>query len=271
METRKLNHLGQIFFDSPHQLANHAEAAGGLIDCRDWTGETLANTLSYARAGNPSRVADAEKIIDEIELAIESPATEWGHDVAGCRPDVPACLAGLPECMISRRPALSESAPIRVWVDLTTSASVPAAAISQRGTGIIALIMALVREGRAVELHALVFCHGVKNDQTVVICRLPTLPLDLSAVANALSGVGFGRALCYGVARSENFFNGKSAKKSNWDGSHNERVAAIRAYALDGLYSPGDLIIAGMHAEDPRPAPADWVDARLAELRGGEA
>lgn len=266
-----MNHLGQIFFTSPSQLANHAGATKQPEDRRDWTGETLAETLRYARHGNPAHVASAEKIIDQIELEIATESTEWVHGLAGSRPDVPAYLAGQPECMISRRPCQLERAPITVWVDLCTSATIPATAIHQRGAGIIAFIMALIREGRAVQLHAITYSHGIKNDQTIVICRLPTNPLDLSAVANALAGGGFPRSLCYGIARAENGFNGRSAKKSNWHGSYNYRVAAIRAYALEGLAAPGDIIIPGMHGADPRPAPADWVNARLAEWRRGEA
>lgn len=262
------NELGQIVLNSPAELADAAESARShMHENSSWTGETIAQALEFTRRGNPARVAEAESMIEKIVSELELEAPEWANDVAGAYPDVPAYLSGQPECMRRRILSVSEKSPVRVWVDVTSSAGIKHEMLAKRGTAALALVMSLIREGRAVELYTYTSLGGRKNGQSVVAVRMLTAPIDTASVAHCLTSQGYARTLCYGVSHSL----GGNGGWSNHGQEHRpfpERLKAHQTKVLESLYSPGDVVIPPCHFDDPAiKNPIQWVNDRLAETR----
>jgi len=273
----KFDALGRVMFSDAAEMVAPAEAHiakyGGSSS---WTGETLDETKQRARGGDAARVADAEKLIDQIEVALDASAPEFIHDVAGAYPDVAAFLANDPQNMIARRHVeFSEKAPVRVWVCTTSSASVSARDLAKRGTAALALAMALIRQGRAVELIAFAVTYGNKNaagtNATTIATRMRTSPVDIASVAWCLTSGGFQRSLPYAIAR-HNGFNGAWPKGPAAEGIMADSIAGREVACrrlLGDWCAPSDVVLCNVFSGDerregsPLKDPVGWVKATL--------
>jgi len=279
MITKQVNKRGQVEFASPSELAAYVrqEIKAGSDDYRcskDWTGETLEEALEFTQSGNPARVPEAERMLDQIEADMERMSPEWINDVAGSVPDVPAFLAGSPECMRRRVQSISERAPVRVFVDVCSSASIDHELLTKRGVAALALVMQLIRQGRSVELYTFASLDGEIGGQYCPIIRQETAPIDIASVAHCLTSSGYSRTLCYGAGRSLNSYSGAFSDHFVRSGTWQQRVAGSLK-TLAGYATEKDIILPAPYADDETSNephglvfknPAAWIAACIAAV-----
>jgi hypothetical protein len=241
MNNTKLNARGQITFSSPIAIVN-STSERHMYDDSSWMGETQAEYCRKTRSGDASRVAAAEKLLNKIEPELNRDGVVWHNDVAGAYPDVAAYLANDPECMRRRVHTEDDRAPLRVWVDVSSSAQIAWEDLLPRGIAALALVMQMIRSGRAVELWTFCSLHGRVNGQTVPCVQMCTTPIDMASVAYCLTSQGFSRGVCYAAARQHNGFNGCWGKNYVMRGTLAERIAGARK-TLEGLVAPQDIIL----------------------------
>jgi hypothetical protein len=102
--------------------------------------------------GDTALVAEADKFLSQIED--QMPVSRgWRNidDVVGAVPNVPAFLAGHPQCMRRRAHVAKDTAPLAIYMDLTSSGGISAEKVERRGVVLLALARLLV-EHRPVEL-----------------------------------------------------------------------------------------------------------------------
>jgi hypothetical protein len=238
----QVNDKGQILFQSPTQFAD-AVKEDDCDNSPSWMGgESRAAYFRSVRTGDASKVAQAERLLDKIEVHMEREGIVWQNDVAGAYPDVAAFLANDPECMKRRHVTEDDRTPLRVWVDVASSGSISADDLLPRGIAALALVMQLIRNGRAVELWTFTSIHGRKNGQSVICVKMNTTPIDIASVAYCLTSQGFARGLCYGAGRQFNGFNGAWGRNYVRYGTLQQRIAGARK-TLEGLTAPQDIIL----------------------------
>lgn len=238
----KVNDKGQIQFQSPTEFAD-AVNVSSCTDARSWMGgESRDDYFRKTRTGDASKVVDAERLLDKIEVQIERECIVWQQDVVGAYPDVAAFLANDPECMRRRHITEDDRSPLRVWVDVSSSGCISASDLLPRGIAALALVMQLIRSGRAVELWTFISVHGRVNGQSAVCVKMNTTPIDIASVAYCLTSQGFARGLSYGAATQFNSFNGSWGRNYVSYGSLAARIAGARK-TLEGLTAPQDIIL----------------------------
>jgi hypothetical protein len=274
---------GHVQFSSPAEFAdavqNDISAGRRYRGDQAWTGETLDEAINRTRSGNPARVPEAERMLDRIQAQIDLERPEWVHDVAGAFPDVPAFLAGAPDCMRRRAHTISEKAPVRVWVDVTSSCGIQHEVLAARGTAALALVMQLIRQGRAVELLTYTSLDGQKNGQSVVVIRQQTAPVDIASVAHCLTSSGYSRTLCYGYSGNGNNYGGGWSDKFFNGGDWKKRLESARII-LSPLAGEKDVILPAPYWDDQQDDgpvglmfkdPAKWVMACVDSINSEEA
>src|SRR5262249_4560674 len=109
---------------------------------------------------------------------------------------------GLPDAMRRRAPAYDDRAPLRVFVDLTSSLAISPQILARRGTAHLALAMFLANE-RPVELYACVILgQWAALDAGALVVPIPAQPLDLAVACNALTSPAFARYLSYSLVKA---------------------------------------------------------------------
>jgi len=245
----KVNDKGQIMFQSPTEFAD-AVRESSCINSASWMGgESCDAYFRKTRTGDASKVVDAERLLDKIEVQLERECIVWQHDIVGAYPDVAAFLANDPECMRRRHITEDDRSPLRVWVDVSSSGCISAEDLLPRGIAALALVMQLIRSGRAVELWTFISVHGRVNGQSAVCVKMNTTPIDIASVAYCLTSQGFARGLCYGAATQFNSFNGSWGKNYVSYGTLAQRIAGSRR-TLEGLTAPQDIILPAPFASD---------------------
>lgn len=151
--------------------------------------------------GREDLVPMADELIQKIEDLI--PVTKgWRNvdDVVGAVPNVPAFLAGHPQHMRRRARVDRDTTPVRIFVDISASASVDDAVMTRRGAALLALVRLLTNH-RPVELWAGVLWSD-KAAACSVVWKIDTLPLDLARAAMYLADPRMSRVFCFGVGSS---------------------------------------------------------------------
>lgn len=243
-------------FDSVGQFVRNLP--NGYKDAwRDAESLKWAGGLTYAQCkkkvftGDEKLLRESDKVLNQLEdSGLVAPETFWTHDVAGYLPCVPSYLAGAPESMrrMDHRP--SESAPIRIYVDLFISWTFTEDEVMRRGITLLALARKL-QAVRPVELYVLMACgkDNEKDDWISPQIKLETSPLDLSIASFMLGHPGFVRQMCFAwcVSRGANdciphFAHGKNRINPG----------------------PNDLYIDNAcHARDILKDPVAWVNAQV--------
>ena len=250
-QQHQVNDKGQILFQSPTEFAD-AVRESYCEDSASWMGgESRAAYLRSVRTGDISKVAEAERLLEKIEVQMEREGIVWQNDMVGAYPDVAAFLANEPECMRRRHVTEDDRSPLRVWVDVSSSGSISASDLLPRGVAALALVMQLIRSGRAVELWTFTSIHGRKNGQSAVCVKMNTTPIDIASVAYCLTSQGYARGLCYGAGRQFNGFNGSWGRNYVSYGTLQKRIAGARK-TLEGLTAPQDIILPAPFWDDKR-------------------
>lgn len=153
--------------------------------------------LELASTGDYSLVEQSEKMLSLIEDQVPV-SRGWRNvdDVVGAVPNVPAFLAGHPQCMRRRMRTMKESAPLTIFMNLTSSMSISQDKILKRGIVLLALTRLLV-EHRAVELWVGSSLSDRTSEIYTAAWRIDTAPLDLARAAYHISSVAMSRLFGY--------------------------------------------------------------------------
>ena len=187
-----------------------------------WCGGIVADALAFARHGDMSHVAEAERLLEKLDTEIDSNSVKpmWTPSVVGNFPLVPAYLAGTPEAMLARTDVPDARGEIEIWANTTVSGSCSTAGMVRRGVVTLAFAMALsrVRNVRIVVYSTL--------DGSNVAVRL-ACPLDISEACAAFCQPSVTRQLFYRHAEPD----GSRGKWASWAevkrGGATERKALI--------------------------------------------
>jgi hypothetical protein len=171
-----------------------------------WYGNSYSEFEKKVTIGDESLVSESEAFLARIEDQVPmSRGYRNFDDVVGAIPNVPAYLAGHPQCMRRRQRVMRETAPLAIYMDLTSSGGISAADVQKRGIVLLALTRLLV-EHRPVELWVGTSLGGGKVGAGTVAWRIDTAPLDLARAAFHISATvmsrGFGYALCQDVLKT---------------------------------------------------------------------
>ena len=164
-----------------------------------WVGSTYEDFEKKVMTGDESLVEGSEEFLSKIEDQVPM-SRGWRNvdDVVGAVPNVPAFLAGHPQCMRRRERTMRDTAPLAIYMDLTSSAGISERDVQKRGVVLLALTRLLV-EHRPVELWVGTSLGGNSRSGTVA-WRIDTAPLDLARAAFHISATvmsrGFGYGLC---------------------------------------------------------------------------
>lgn len=284
----KLNaRRNRMDFDSPADMVafwlsrpdlQHNEAGD------HWYGQTREEGIRFATLGDTSGLAEAQKLIDSLEINFETPAIHAVASVHGGVPIVGEYLSGEPECMRTLEIHESANAPIRIYADNGSSSSISHGDLLTRGVSILALVLQLSRV-RPVEFY--VTDHGnaaampdrAPNGKKVEACVCVTRCDILSGLVGtaifACVNPGFTRRFAY---QSEASFassdDGVTAGRG-WgrytpfgpDGRlpYSPDYAAGARWHLE--LAPEDLFIPGAHCDDECIRnPASWLAGTLKRL-----
>jgi hypothetical protein len=190
------NGLDQFTFleagEIPGLIEKHKITAGS------WHGDTTEEFRKKALLGDNSLVAVSEQFLAMIEDQVPM-SRGWRNvdDVVGAIPNVPAFLAGHPQHMRRRVRVAKTSAPLIIYMDLTSSASIDAKTVTKRGIVLLALTRLLV-EHRPVELWVGTSKGGYKTSGTVA-WRIDTAPLDLARAAYHIGSSAMARGFGYSM------------------------------------------------------------------------
>jgi hypothetical protein len=260
-----------FWWDNMAEIVQAFMATGGHRQngwSNSWMGETLADVQRRCVNGLSDHIEDAEYLLEDLVLQVETPGIEWQNSVAGPRPCIPSAVAGRPDSM--RRPVVVEDdrRPVVIAVDITSSGGIGVETLRKRGTVLLAMTMAIAKT-RPVELYVLSALGGW-NKAGVNCIRVGTTPLNLSLASYALSSQG----LCRGVGYD--YLNRNSGTFGGWawglhpTGSDRHKYLENMTKALAG---PGiDFkFIPPVHLRDELLTdPVGFIKRSVAEIEGRE-
>ena len=236
----------------PGLMREHQSRMTGSMS---WTGDTVESMMQKAETGDEELVAESEEFLARIEDQVPM-SRGWRNvdDVVGAVPNVPAFLAGHPQCMRRRERAARDNAPLAIYMDLTSSGGINAHDVARRGTVLLALTRMLV-EHRAVELWvgASLGNHGLAG---TVAWRIDTAPLDLARAAYHVAATAMSRTFGYGLNHAIHGTGG-SWPFGNYDlhcRTACERLRGVMQHGGDLLYVPPIML-----GDELTRDPVGWV------------
>lgn len=257
-------------FDSPAEFGRTCAAEkidNGYGERASWYGnETREQSLIRCQQGHDKLVKDAQAIIDKIDSAgIELERTHYAPSVAGAYAVVGDFLAGNPQCMRRRVAEVSDRAPVRIYVDGTSSGGIDARDLHKRGVAVLAFVMALSAE-RPVELYTLTALDAERygHGYGAVCVRIPSAPLELATACFALTSQGYTRRLGYGYLTK----HAGSCGGWGWGAAPavNGKYERLTRLALD--MAPTDVFMSATFIDDSLLRdPVTWVNRMLHSYR----
>jgi hypothetical protein len=258
-------------FDSVSALANWAhESVPGSCDYRTavdaefYGQDTWGQLLHKANCGGEETNVEAARLMAEkFAYEFDSVASVWNPSVMGAYPCVPEALIGMPESMRKRENTLSALAPIKVWIALNSSGTIPAKAIIARGTGILALCLALEASGRAVEIWGYIAQDGKEDGETVIAFQVSSTPLSLSEACFVFCNPGWARRIMY--ASTQHLNQARGGMPATYDNPYGADYAAKLA-AKTGAH----CVVRRPHDLEKKQlinSPDDWVKAQAEALK----
>jgi len=171
-------------FSSPREFAkwfrNNDDQSSG------WSRDKTLQGLRDLEDGNDKNAKLADKFLESFEQAVEVPSLTWEHDVAGAFPDVPTFLAGQPDCMWNLLPDMSDKAPLRIWVGVTSSGGISEAQLVKRGA-VLAAFAIMMSKKRQVLITPYVNLGSYRRDGSIISWDITTSPINLSTIMASLS------------------------------------------------------------------------------------
>ena len=188
------------------ELTEYVKKYAGRLASRI-TGDYWHGGVSFSQfsvkveTGDEKLVAESEAYLSKIEDQVPM-SRGWRNidDVIGAVPNVPAFLAGHPQCMRRKQRTMRDTSPLAIYMDLTSSAGIGAADVQRRGIVLLALTRCLV-EHRPVELW-IGTSLGQHGGSGTVAWKIDTTPLDLARAAFHISATVMSRGFGYGLCQS---------------------------------------------------------------------
>lgn len=185
----------------PALAEKHADQLARKIR-EGWYGSSYQSFKQRIETGDNGLVAKSDAHLALIEDQVPM-SRGWRNvdDVVGAVPNVPAFLAGHPQCMRRRQRTMRDTAPLAIYMDLTSSAGISAEDVQNRGVVLLALTRLLV-EHRPVELWVGTGL-GASRRSATVAWRIDTAPLDLARAAYHVSATAMARGFGYEMVHAE--------------------------------------------------------------------
>jgi hypothetical protein len=179
-----IDSFAEYFVPIAHQ-ANSSSWQGGM---NGW------QALQAARQGHPPSVELSEKYLGMFE-SLSFQARKWNtvDAIAGGAPNIGAHLAGSPLAMRRRQRVMDDFAPLTVFCDVVSSASVDADYLKKRGAAVLALVR-MLGATRPVSLYAVGGMGGLSNGYVMV--KMPDVT-DLSRAAFVMAHPAAARGMLY--------------------------------------------------------------------------
>lgn len=224
-------------------------------------GMSASSAIDLCTHGILEGIKDSQKIIDDIQdNSIETVKPQWLNSIAGAFPNVPAFLAGENECMFNLGCDVSETAPIKVIIGLTSSRGVDERDLRKRGAAILALVMKLAEVG-PVEAWAYIELDRDSREANLIMVRINTAPINLSVANYMLSHAAFTRGLGYHYLYKHHRTNGKWAFNS-----HNSEDRLNRLKFAMGV-TDNDIVIGSAFINDEIiKNPIKYINQTLAKV-----
>lgn len=157
-----------------------------------FSNETFSSVAFKAVNGDKEASERADKLLAAIETGtMTTTKTKRVNSYKG-RPSVARYLSGNPKACKSTVKLATPLAPITVVVSLNSMASVETTALERRGVAIAALVKKLSRT-RTVTLYLSRFSSCPPANDSAMLVKFPTAPLDSYRLAFLLSNQGFCR------------------------------------------------------------------------------
>jgi hypothetical protein len=223
------------------------------------------DSIACLRNGDIAGVKKADEYLSKIEGLLRFETKRWKNvmDVTGGAPDVPSFLAGHPLNMRRRQRQVSQQGPLAVVCDLTSSGSIRAEEVRQRGCAILALVRALTNL-RPVELWAVVGL-GQRDKAVEILTRINTTPLDLARAAHMLTHPSVSRDLGYNYLERVH----QSGGAWNWGNITLHRQTARESMMRVMNAATVVLYVPPVYADDKAVnEPLAWLKDMLAEHGG---
>jgi hypothetical protein len=236
----------------------------------EWFGNVpdIETAIRMTKFGEPGLVQQSDALLTQIEdYTDETPRREWVPSPAGVYPIVPEAISGSPTPMRQIVAARSVYGPMNVYINTSASQMYDKHTLLKRGIAILALVRKL-SEIRPVDLWILGSQSRVdRENNTIVLTRIETRPIDLAVLAFVLGNCGFERWVHHSMAFGLSPRVGRSlpfAPVSLGNKGH----GTIKEYLKlgeDDLYIPPAHFDTLTH-EDP----IQWVNKKLREILGGK-
>ncbi len=177
----------------------------------DWTPKQTGDWYS---SFSPSIYADVQKGVvrhplqDKIEEALDfevagGVGSAMVNGPTGCAPDVAAYLSGEPDCMIDFDIVKSESAPIEVFIDISSAQNVSAKDVALHISN-IASAAYQIGLSRPVTLNFYVAGRSNNKDYVVFLPKMHSWEVQDSRILALVSDTRTARELCYGEIHKQN-------------------------------------------------------------------
>jgi hypothetical protein len=144
--TKLTNHNGKFeIFETIDAFADRFEPVGRYQRAQPWSGNMDGwDMVKAARNGHDPSVALSEQYLDKFEeLSFQARKHNTVDAVAGGAPNVGAYLAGSPLSMRRRQRMMNDFAPLTVFCDVVSSASISPEYLKKRGAAALALVRML--------------------------------------------------------------------------------------------------------------------------------
>lgn len=232
--TKLTNQNGKFeIFETIDAFADRFEPTSHYEYARAWSGNMGGREmLKSARNGHQDSVALSEQYLDKFEeLSFQARKHNTIDAVAGGAPNVGAYLAGSPLSMRRRQRVMNDFAPLTVFCDVVSSASISAEYLKKRGAAALALVR-MLSATRPVTLYV-VGAMGSFNryrqysDNGFVMVKMPET-IDIARMAFMMAHPAAARGMLYKVCELTN-----REVRGNWAfGNVNTyRSRGLRLYA----------------------------------------
>lgn len=256
-DDRDLKYVWESYSEFAQKWRAYASESYMSGNSKNWVGNNSAlgnadHVAELITNGDSSGVELVEKFLAQFESEVgidEVYSNNWGLNVAGAFPCVPAYLSNEPENMFAQTPIESPTATT-IYFSSTCSGNLSAELMLKRGAVISTLALLLSRV-RPVQLVSYDLIHvrreGLSKNFSNII-PLEHSPLSIPHLVASMCRVGFQRTACYGIANREGFSGmwAKAYQRDNYGGA-GSNMKHVRAF-LDAKES--DIVIGGAYSSD---------------------
>ena len=207
----------RLIYDSTSQIRRHFEEEPILKPwleqyCRlangdvHWIGGNFNadRAMECATGGlleNVPLIKEERRKAEKLDVQVLFPT--WEQDIAGAFPDVPAFLAGDPQCMRRMANQVSDTRPIRIFVGMASSCTFSSEQLAKRGALVSALALQLSKT-RTVDIYAINSGEKTIKGQDFawsVMVKMPK-PISASDLSYWLCHQASVRGMLYAVERA---------------------------------------------------------------------